>query len=66
MKSIYKFEELSKERHSVRKFLPKEVPEKVLREIMTIAQRALSWENSQPWAAYIATGEVQIKLEKFG
>ena len=30
MESKYKFEVLSKERHSVRKFLPKEVPEKVL------------------------------------
>ena len=64
MESKYKFEVLSKERHSVRKFLPKEVPEKVLREIMTVAQRAPSWENSQPWGAYIATGEVLNQIRK--
>ena len=48
MQSKYKFEELSKERHSVRKFLPKEVPEKVLREIMTVAQRAHHGKTVSP------------------
>ena len=64
MESIHKFKELMNKRHSVRKFVPKEVPENVLREIMSVAQRAPSWENSQPWSAYIATGEVLNKIRE--
>ena len=48
-KSKYNFISLMNERHSVRNFKKKEIPENLLKEIITTAQRAASWENSQPW-----------------
>ena len=64
MESKYKFKELMIERHSSRNFQKKEVPENVLREIISIAQRAPSWENSQPWNIYVASGEVLDAIRK--
>ena len=52
------------ERHSVRNFQKKEIPENIIKEIITVAQRASSWENSQPWNVYIATGEVLEQIRK--
>ena len=37
MDSKYKFKELMKERHSVRKFQKKEIPENILKEIISIS-----------------------------
>jgi len=48
MTSKFNFEELVKERHSVRDFLPKEVPEETLKKIIQIALDSPSWCNSQP------------------
>ena len=47
MASKYNFEELVKERHSVRDFLPKEVPEDTLKKIIQVALDSPSWCNSQ-------------------
>ena len=58
LKSKYNFSSLMNERHSARNFQKKEIPENLLKEIITTAQRASSWENSQPWNVYVATGEV--------
>ena len=44
-KSKYNFISLMNERHSVRNFQKKEIPENLLKEIITTAQRAASWEN---------------------
>ena len=55
---------LTQERHSVRSFLKKEIPENLIKEIITVAQRASSWENSQPWNLYIASGEVLEQIRK--
>ena len=52
------------ERHSARNFQKKEIPENLLKEIITTAQRASSWENSQPWNVYVATGEVLEQIRK--
>ena len=64
MESKYKFKDLMVERHSSRNFQKKEVPEKVLREIILTAQKAPSWENSQPWKIYVASGEVLEAIRK--
>ncbi len=63
-KSKYNFKALMEERHSVRNFQKKEIPENLIKEIITVAQRAPSWENSQPWNVYIATGEVLEQIRK--
>ena len=63
-KSKYNFKALMQERHSVRNFQNKEIPENLIKEIISVAQRAPSWENSQPWNVYIATGEVLEQIRK--
>ena len=57
------FKEVINKRHSVRNFKAEEIPTAVLEDIVRTAERAPSWENSQPWNVYIATGETlkQIK-----
>lgn len=46
-----------RERRSIRKFKPDEVPEKIIREILEDARWAPSWGNTQPWEIYVVTGE---------
>ena len=51
-------------RHSVRTFTDKEVGEKLIKEIIEDAQWAPSWCNSQPWKAYVLTGDAAKKCMK--
>lgn len=64
MKSKYNFKSLMNERHSARNFQKKDIPENILREIITVAEKAASWENSQPWGVYVASGEVLAQVRK--
>ena len=57
MESKYNFKELMKDRHSAREFLPKEIPEETLKEIVKTALLSPSWGNSQPWNVYVITGK---------
>ena len=43
-------------RRSVRKFLKREVPEKMIKEILADAQWAPSWGNTQPWELMVVSG----------
>jgi len=43
-------------RRSVRAFLPTPVDENVVRDILTVAARAPSGTNMQPWRTYVTTG----------
>ena len=52
-----KFLEVMEKRHSSRDFKKDEVDEDTLKKIVEIAGMSPSWENSQPWNVYIATGE---------
>lgn len=54
---MYDLDQTIKERRSVRGFLPKPVPRDVLEEVLSLAQRAPSNCNVQPWRVYIASGE---------
>jgi nitroreductase len=50
-------------RHSTRRFLPDEpVPAHLLREALTLARRAPSNSNVQPWRLFFATGSRRDKL----
>lgn len=51
-------------RRSVRGFLPDPVPRETLEHIFDIAQQAPSNCNTQPWQAFVASGEVRDKLQK--
>ncbi len=50
-------------RRSVRGYLKKSVPKKIINNIFTIAQRAPSNANIQPWYVYVASGETKKKIE---
>lgn len=50
-------------RHATRKFLPdKPVSKEMILELLEIAGKAASWSNSQPWEAYVVTGEPLQKM----
>ena len=53
-----------KKRHSVRAYLDKEVPEKVVKEIIEIAKQSPSGVNSQPWKVYALMGKAKDNLVK--
>lgn len=58
------FDELMKQRHSVRYFQQKEIPQNVLKEILSTALQSPSWCNSQAWAIYVATGNTLSEIRK--
>ena len=58
------FKEVVNRRHSVRSFKEDEIPVAVLEDIVRTAERTPSWENSQPWNVYIATGETLRKIKE--
>lgn len=49
-------------RRSVRAFLPDAVDEDTIRDILTVAARAPSGTNMQPWKVYVATGVVKQRI----
>ena len=49
-------------RHSVRGFQTKQVPQDVLDKVFELAQWSPSGTNIQPWQVYVASGEVRDKL----
>jgi nitroreductase len=58
------FEKIVFERRSVRAFLPQPIEQSTLERIFTIANRAPSNCNSQPWIAHVASGAVIEKLRE--
>ncbi|MCG2581614.1 MAG: nitroreductase [Marinobacter sp.] len=51
-------------RRSIRGFLPESVPQEVLEHVFEIAQQAPSNCNTQPWKAYVASGETKENLRR--
>ncbi len=58
------FIELMKQRHSARAFLPKTIPENILKEIISVSLLTPSWGNSQPWRIYVASGNTLEQIRK--
>jgi nitroreductase len=50
------FDEIVRQRRSLRAFLPEPVPAQTLERIFDIAQRAPSNCNTQPWVTHVASG----------
>ncbi|MBU0537101.1 MAG: nitroreductase family protein, partial [Gammaproteobacteria bacterium] len=55
-KTLEVFSDLVKARRSVRAFLPEPLTQSVLESIFTLAQRAPSNCNTQPWQIAVASG----------
>jgi len=51
-------------RRSVRAFLPTPVPREQIEEILSVASRAPSGTNTQPWKVYVLTGEALRSLSR--
>lgn len=51
-------------RHSMRAFLPTEVPRSVIEDILRIAARAPSGTNTQPWQVHVLTGAAKKRLSE--
>ncbi len=51
-------------RFSCRAFLPTPVPQDTIEDILKVASRAPSGTNTQPWRAYVLTGDVRQKLSE--
>jgi len=49
-------------RHSVRAYLPQEVPRDLIAEVLAIAGRAPSGTNLQPWRVHVLTGATRRRL----
>lgn len=52
------------QRHSVRGYLDKEVPQQTLERIFEIAQQTPSNCNVQPWKVYVASAELKDRLRQ--
>ena len=61
-KSKLELREAILSRRSIRNFLKKDVPEELIKEILTVSQWAPSWGNTQPWEIMVITGSL---LEEF-
>ena len=64
MESKYNFKQLMTERHSARKFLSKEIPKDILKDIISTSLLSPSCTNSQPWKIYIASGKGLSEIKK--
>lgn len=49
-------------RRSIRAYLPTPVPRETLEDLLTLAGRAPSGTNTQPWKVYVLQGEVRDSL----
>ncbi|MBT4519654.1 MAG: nitroreductase [Halieaceae bacterium] len=56
--------EAIQQRRSVRGFLDTPVPEQVIDQVLSLAQRAPSNCNTQPWKVYIASGAMRDSLRE--
>ncbi len=58
------FEDVIRQRRSVRAFRPDPVPLALVRELLETAARSPSGTNIQPWKVYVAAGEVRDRLAR--
>ena len=49
-------------RRSIRAFLPTEVPRVLIEQLLTVAARAPSGTNTQPWQVHVLTGVAKTRL----
>ena len=57
-------DEAIRTRRSVRAFLPTPVPRRTVEELLTLASRAPSGSNIQPWKVHVVAGEARQRLSR--
>lgn len=62
MTTMENFDQLVRDRHSTRKFLPRPISRAFLDESLALAQLAPSNSNIQPWRMVFATGAARDRL----
>ena len=60
--SLAELHSLFTARHSCRAFLPDRLPNEVIEDILTCAQKVPSWCNAQPWKLTITSGDETDRL----
>ena len=58
------FREVAYSRRSIRDFLPTEVPEELINEIIADAVTSASWSNTRPYRIAVATGDVRDRISR--
>lgn len=61
---MFDLEQVIRERHSTRLFLPQPVPRALVEEALVLAQHAPSNSNIQPWHMVFASGPPRDRLVK--
>ena len=56
------FDDVVKGRRSIRGYLPKPVPQALIREVLALAMRAPTSLNTQPWNFYVVAGAVLDRI----
>ena len=59
-----KFDDVIRQRRSIRGYLKKPVPRSLIREVLELAMRAPTSLNTQPWNFYVVTGEVLDRIRR--
>lgn len=62
MEQIRHVDDAITSRHSVRAFLDTPVATQTIKDILTIASRAPSGTNTQPWKVYVVTGKKRAEM----
>lgn len=57
-------DEALRTRRAVRKFLPTPVPREMIEELLTLAARAPSGSNIQPWRVKVVAGDVRARISR--
>ncbi len=57
-----KFDDVIRQRRSIRGYLNKPVPKALIREVLALAMRAPTSYNTQPWNFYVVTGDVLDRI----
>ncbi|MCG8285753.1 nitroreductase [Acinetobacter seifertii] len=62
LEKVHLVDEAITSRHSVRAFLDTPVPQEIIKDILTVASRAPSGTNTQPWKVYVVTGQKRDEM----
>lgn len=62
LQQVHHVDDAITSRHSVRAFLNKAVDPQIIKDILTVASRAPSGTNTQPWKVYVLTGKKRDEM----
>ena len=62
LQQVHHVDDAITSRHSVRAFLNKAVDPQIIKDILTVASRAPSGTNTQPWKVYVVTGKKRDEM----